>query len=385
MPFCRKASYLPIGLEIGFDAVRLVQLQCGGRGVRVEALAAEPLRVAAGSDVETRRAAAAAAVGRLLKCSTFSGRRVAVALPRELVHFRTLRLPPMPDEEIAWAVQADARDVFLFDTAKARIEFLDAGEVRQGGDPRREIIMMAAGAELVDQFIEQFHRAGATFDSIDVEPLAIYRAAAGAAGVSAVLEVGPARSHLVIGQGSQIRLIRVIEVGGLQFAEAIGRKLGMTTDEAWQMRRRLGNGETTGGARDSVRRAVADATRGLITMLAREVAACLRYHAVVFRGAGPAGLRLVGAEAGDSHLGAALQSALSITVQRVSLWRSFEIAPNAAGLAVGESGEWSAALGLALRRVAPSALAALRASGADRSAPAGESAPPAALAEAIHA
>lgn len=348
--FRRTPSCLPIGLDIGYDAVRMVQVQAAPSGLSIHAAACEPIVPSASGDVTQRLNCAAEAVGKILRRRIFRGSQCVIALPRELVHYRTLRLPPMPDDEIAWAVQADARDVFLFDTAKARIEYLDAGEVRQGGEARREIIMVAAGQEHVENLVERLHHAGARIASIDAEPLALHRVATSAVGISAVLEVGPARSQLIIGHGPQIRIVRTIEVGGCQFAEAISRKLGVDADEAARMRRALGSAESLVASREPVARAINDATRGLISALAKEVTSCLRYHAVVFRGMGPTSIRLLGSEAGDPHFCATLQNQVPIPLVQVSPWKSLVQASVAAPFAADDL-QWGVALGLALRRL----------------------------------
>lgn len=373
--FTRAPAY-SVGVDIGFDAVRMLQLAPapnGGGGLAVVAAVERPLSTKGGARMETRVAAAADALRQALRGRHVRGRRVVAALPRELVHVRPMRLPPMPDSELPWAVLADARDLFPFDTAKARLQFLDAGEVRQagmvgrsGGEVRREVLVVAAGEALVDEFVEPLHRAGAVVDSLDVEPCAVYRAAwraCAADEVCATIEVGAGRSQVVVGRGAQLRVIKMIEVGGRHFHEAVARKLNVSDDEAAHLRRRLAESAPAASGesprpRDPVRRAVSDATRALAESLAAEAALALRYHAVAFRGPGPQRIRLAGAEAADPQLRAALAAALPCPVEPAGLFCGITVPPELAPL-LGTGAAWAVALGLALRRVpAPAADAA---------------------------
>ena len=97
----------------------------------------------------------------MFKHGRFLGRRVVVALPRELLAVKNLRMPLIPQHELAAAVKFEARNIFPFDTDQAHIQILPAGEVRQGIDVRQEVIVLAARHEDVNAFVEQIHRCGA--------------------------------------------------------------------------------------------------------------------------------------------------------------------------------------------------------------------------------
>ena len=124
-------------------------------------------------------------------------------------------------DELPMAARIDARDLFRFDPDSADVQFVDAGEVRQGDDRRREVILVAAGKQYVDQFIRALDRAGAVVASLEIDPTAVWRAA-GRVGTllgnvdprAILLDIGAAQSRLVIGRGDAIRVIRTIDVGG---------------------------------------------------------------------------------------------------------------------------------------------------------------------------
>src|SRR5204863_6446280 len=211
--------------------------------------------------------------------------RVVAALPRSIVRVKQARVPAMSAPELRSAVELEAKAAFDLDPAQAKVQFLSAGQVRQGNDTLMEVIIVAARNRDVDQFLQQLHAAGAVVESLDFEPCAIYRSI-GAAGLNAVLDIGLTQSQMIIGRDDEINFLKSIEVGGRAINEAVARKLGISVEEARALRRRLS--ETAPRAdvakRDPVRQAVFDANRPLVEELGQRVSLCLRYHAVSFSG-----------------------------------------------------------------------------------------------------
>src|SRR4051794_20648644 len=170
-----RAQILPIGVDIGSDSVKMLQVEAVGTNLEVTAAAKMPLPAEAKTQPELRVALASDLIRRMLHEHPFKGRQIVAALPREIVQMKNLRLPQMPAAELPAVVRFEARNVFPFDTDQAKVHFLSAGEVRQGAEVRQEIILLAAKNEDVNNVVEQFHRAGTIIESLDIEACAVYR------------------------------------------------------------------------------------------------------------------------------------------------------------------------------------------------------------------
>lgn len=371
-----RSQVQPIGLDIGSDAVKMMQVEtirgggsAGAAGVlassqtlAVVAAARQPMPLASRENPASRLAAAMDLVRQMLKQGRFLGRRVVVSLPREMLAVKNLRMPLIPQHELAAAVKFEARNIFPFDTDQAHIQILPAGEVRQGIDVRQEVIVLAARHEDVNSFVEQVHRCGAIVESIDVEACALYRSQErfirrreDEQDVHVLVDIGWARSQVVIGRGRDISFLKQIEIGSHQMHEAVSRKLGVTVEEARALRRRLieqapGPAAVEVLKNDSVRQAVLDATRSIMEELGREIALCLRYYSVTFRGQRPARLRLLGGEAADPLLLGVLNAALGIPVEAGRPLFSVDTSRLAPSDRIGFMSEWATAFGLALKR-----------------------------------
>jgi type IV pilus assembly protein PilM len=384
-----RSQVQPIGLDLGADAVRMLQVEVvDGSAVSVVAAARravpEEVRTAAWPE---RVAACADLVRQMLRHDGFRGRRVVAALPREVLHVKNLRLPVMPPADLAAAVRFEAAAVLGLDPDAAFVQHLSAGEVRQGADVRQEVILLAALAAEIESFLEVLHRAGGVvIESLDAEPCALYRGVerfirrrVDEQDVHVVVDVGARRTQVVIGRGRDVSFYKPIEIGGNHLAEAVSAKLGIAIDEARALRRRLcaapagetdrtddaaeESGPTTAGVpdapvgppspaaqRDPVRQAVFDASRSLMEDLGREVSLCLRYHSVTFRGQRPGRVRLVGGESADPYLRAVLNGALPIPVEPGRPLLNVDARAMRPADRTGGMGEWALSLGLGLKR-----------------------------------
>lgn len=354
-----RAQVLPIGVDIGHDSIKMLQVEAVGTSLEVTAAARMPLPPEAKADPTRRLPCAADLIRQMLRLHPFRGRRIVAALPRDIVTAKNLRLPPIPASEVAAVVKFEARNVFPFDVEQARVHYLAAGEVRQGTELRQEVIVMAARNDDVNAVVEHLHRSGAILESLDTEPCALYRSVErfirrkeDENDVHVLVDVGARRSQVVIGRGHDISFIKPIDIGGFHFHEAVARKLGIPVDEAEALRRRLVEaGDTTDPAarRDPVRQAVFDATRAPMEELGREISLCLRYYSVTFRGQRPTRLRLVGGEACDPQLQGLLNGCLVIPVEVARPLYSVNISRMKPADRQGAMCEWALALGLSLR------------------------------------
>jgi type IV pilus assembly protein PilM len=347
-------------VDIGHDSVKMLQVEAVGDQLAVVAAAKAPLPPEVKTKPELRMPHACDLIRQMLRQHPFRGKSIVAALPRDFVHTKNLRLPQMPESELAAVVQFEARNVFPFDTDQARVHFLAAGEVRQGAEIRQEVVLLAAKNDDITNYLEQLHRTGAVLESLDIEPCALYRSVErfirrkeDETDVNVIVDVGVRRSQVVIGRGRDISFIKPIDIGGFHFHEAVSRKLGITIEEAEALRRRLvESGEPTDPAvrRDPVRQAVFDATRSPMEELGREISLCLRYYSVTFRGFRPTKLRLVGGEACDPQLQTLLNSALVIPVEVGKPLYSVNTSRMKPTDRRGSMCEWALALGLSLRQ-----------------------------------
>jgi type IV pilus assembly protein PilM len=364
-----RSKSLPIGLDLGHDSVRLMQLSvAGGAGVAIRAATRFGVEIApiapASGDPWPAIASKIAQAARAIKSAAFDGSRIVSALPRSIVHIRNLRVPAGAKSDLPAAVAFEARGVFPFDLGEATLRYLMAGEIRQGSDTRQEVIAFAARTADVDRFLELLHASGFEPVAFDIEPAALFRGCRGLGPANAegpdestaIIDIGLRRTLMVIGREGQMTFVKPVSIGGRTFNDAVSRKLGISRDEASSLRRRLANMGTSSNAisdveapsakHDPVRRAVFDATRSTVEELGRELSMCLRYHSVTFRGQRPMRLLVTGGESFDSLLHRRLAAIVGLSVEAA---RPIEPSPTMPATERAPYSDWAIALGLALK------------------------------------
>jgi len=344
----RRHNSGPIGIDVGAQRVRAVQLGERAGGWAVTAAGSEALPAGAGRDPAALRSA----VGKLLGAHPFTGKNVAVALPSQALQIKNLRLPRMPDEELFAAGEFEARERFQ-DLADAILRVVPAGLAGRAGDEQCEIIVLAARRDAVEAHLNLFTGMGLTVTALEPGPQAFFRPytrflerAADAEKANAFVDVGARGSCIMIARGSDLAFLKMCPVGGETFDRAVAEALNVPRDQAAGLRRRV---LAADGAADPQAEAVQAAVGPAVDQLGKEVGLCLRYYAVTFRGERPEQLTAGGSEMAYSGISERLAAATQLSVRVGDALRGvtadgvFTAEEMARGLP-----EWTVAIGLAL-------------------------------------
>jgi len=311
----------PIGLDLGSACIRMVQLQQRADGLAATAVASRPLPEQAAIGSDAYHQAVGQAVSDILAGGGFTGRRIVSCLPVAVMHYKNLRLPKMPMTDMAQAVYWDAQERLRSIGQKLATQFVDAGEVRQGDEVRHEIILMAAPEEFIDKHLKSLVKAGLQVDAIECAPPAITRAIhhdhnEDKSGLHCLsIDVGYSHTQIMITKADHVQFFKSIEVGCEHMDRAIAHQLHVTLAEAAELREQLcatpasAQPSQESNASEQAAQAMAGvaemrqqaqlAMRSTLNDLGREVALCLRYYGVTFRGVRPSKALLFG---GVSHL-----------------------------------------------------------------------------------
>lgn len=320
----RTWKHGPIGLDLGSTGVRMIQFTDADGEPIVQAAAHFEIPPGV-TDVRERSEMVERAVRDAISGRAFCGREVVTGLGQNDFQMKSIRLPKMPPDEIASAVEFEAQDRFEMAGKPAQVRFLTAGEVRHGNEIKEEVIVIAASEEAVTSKIHLLQSMGLRPTAVDVTPCAVARSfirflrrSEDAAAVNVFLDVGGRGSSIVITRGTDICFVKVLDVGGEQMNAAVAKALNLAPDQAAELRIRIMRESATGKPRepstipDEIRARAADAIRPLAERICRDIQLCLRYLAVTFRGQRPGTLTLVGGEAHEPELHRSFSSALDI-------------------------------------------------------------------------
>lgn len=360
----------PIGVDFGARSVRMLQLASHQGQLTVIAIAQReiPPGITLPADLDHFRSQA---VQDMLKTGGFRGRKVVTALSWDDLIIRNIRLPVMPEAELQEAIPLEAADRLGVDPAKTQIRLIVAGDIRQGNEVRQEIIVMAAAQSAIETQLNRLNALGLIPLAIDAAPCGLFRAFErflrrneDVNQVNTLVDMGHSSSRVVMARGSNITLIKTIPLGGQRFNELVSEKLGLSVDDAARLRIRLHeyhvalltgqdppvNEENDVG--EKMRLATLDAIRPALEQLGKEVALCLRYCSVTFRGPRPESVMVVGGESLNADMLHALSEHVNVPFQLGKPMRhiSIESEPDKAERRTGKP-EWATVLGLAMKSV----------------------------------
>lgn len=355
VPF--MSARTPIGIDVGDDAVRAIQLDARSNAIR--AMARLPLPDAdqrSGSDFSQK-------LRRALRKHGFHGTRCSLSAPRELIFLHPIRVPQMPASELKECLSWEASERFSLSRDDIEVDGIPSGARSSSpGDDRVEVILFAFDHVTAEPWLESIVQAG--YAPLSLEPgfcavarthSQLVRRERDRDQVQVVLDVAAGGSSLVYLRGDQIGFCRSFRIGGDDLDQAVGSRLSLDASSARSLRRdrRLA---ARGGRRidPSADQGAAEASMPILHDLVEEVALCVRHCAVAFSGSQPQRVVLSGRDACEPGLAQMIEARTGIpteTDDAQSNVQSIEEGLSTAGIRGDDPSAWTAAMGLALRPV----------------------------------
>jgi len=356
----------PIGLDIGHDSIKMLQLEGPKSQLRVRGAAKvrfpESHRSQDGGGYR-RYHFLVDSLEHMWKNGSFKGRDVIIGLPKQAYDVSYLCLPDKMPQTHPLLIQQAQEQLGLTEES-SRIEPFPSGQVREGNELLHQYVVFGMNDQSwLEQrmMLEDIH-----FHSIEADPIpcAFYRHLILSYSDDLYqnrtivgVDIGGSTSTVIILSARNLRWVRHIEIGGEDWTNPIVKKLQLSTDEALQLRMRslpdssdrLKDDRSKSG-RDQVDRVLQDIIREKVDELAQEIKLGLDYYGRRYQAQQPTEIQVFGGEAACPIVLGLLERTLKM---KVNIGRCFEGISLASGEIqhVSESpfSEWSTAIGLCLR------------------------------------
>ena len=347
IPLLALRSFGPIGIDVGSRSVKLLQFNAD----RTRVLDAARREIPPPDAEPARRAAGLAdAIVSAREQHNFRGREAVVCLSGQELFVQNIRIPKTPGEETERVLLQEASSRLPYPMAEAEVRFVEAGDVRQGDALKREVILLACKRSVLAQLLNTVCSTGLKLIAVDVEPLALlrcygwqFRRDEDRQQRAMFVHVGATSTVVVIAHGSEPLFVKYIDVGGQHMDEAVAAYLKMDLPAAASLRRH--NGDRRADQQDQeIVRGLLEGVRPILERLAGELALCVRYHSVTFRGQ-PLVRVVVGGGEASTPLVEHLAARLDLKCELGDPLRNFEMA-----IQTGRRGQWDIAVGMALRQ-----------------------------------
>ncbi len=373
----KNRSVRPIGLDIGHNSLKMLQL--AGNGAQMSVLAADKVRISPNVDESPAafRDDVVSAIKQMLARGRFHGRDVVSCLPNEKVKITSLRIGEKEFDEIEQVLRKETIQRFGLNPDVDATNYVMAGSVHQGDEIKNELILFAVDAQTIKDHISMVEECRLQLAAIDTVPCALFRGferwqrrEADKEHTVVFVDVGSRSTTVVFGRGSEISFVKQIPIGVHRFSEDVAEKLGIKVAEAERLREKVrterGSVASKSGRREpvdadvesrldvSTRQAVVDAISSVAEELAKEISLCLRYFTVTFRGKRVEQAVLSGGGAYESILVNVLRRQLTVEIEVAEPLKGFDLSTereniNLAGDRRSLLCEWAVAVGLGLK------------------------------------
>lgn len=233
-----------VGVDIGSDSVRGVEVKNPGRNPRIIRFAEVPLpqgSVRRGEVIEI--GTVATALRRLWANGRFGTKDVVLGMGGPRVLSRDLSVPRAPIAQIREALPFHVQDLLPVPINEAILDFYPVSEGMGESGPVVNGLLVAAIKEAVSANVAAVTKAGLTPVGVDLIPFALVRAltpAAGSRGLVAVLSIGANTTNVVLVQDGVPQFVRIIPAGGDDITRGLMARLQLSSGQAEAAKRELG-------------------------------------------------------------------------------------------------------------------------------------------------
>lgn len=253
------SSKSAIGVDIGSNTVKVVQLKRSGQNIELEKVGTADIYAGGErpADPGAQRRAKVDAVKRALNSAKISVKHSVSSVCGESIIVRYLQLPEMPEDELKKALQWEAEEYIPFRLDEVNIDSMVLGKSDPGSE-RVDVLLVSAKKDVVDDHLSVIRDAGLTPKVLDVDSFAFlncYEAnyANSASDCVALINIGAEITGICIYQNGVSRFSRDIPVGGNTITAAIRSHLRCSYTEAENLKLMHGASAPADASKDTTK------------------------------------------------------------------------------------------------------------------------------------
>ncbi len=233
-----------LGLDIGSSSIKLVQIkEHRGRYIlqKFGVKELEPEVIVDGTVMDEGRVVSA--IKELLTEHNVKLKQAAISISGHAVIVKKISLPPMPDEELDGQVKLSAEQYIPFDINEVNLDF-HVLPPNESADEQEEmsIVLVAAKKDKVNELTELVKAAGLIPIVMDVDAFAVENmygvtSPASQDDTTTLVNIGASVMNVNIVRGGVSLFTRDIPLGGNRYSEAVQREMGVSFEEAEQLKK----------------------------------------------------------------------------------------------------------------------------------------------------
>ncbi len=318
-----------IGLDIGSSSVKVINLRKTKRGYELLNFGIAPLPPQTIVDSSLMNSGAVVeAIRRLVQSQGIKTKECALSVSGHSVIIKKISLPQMTKAELENSIQWEAEQYIPFDIndVNVDVQILNPTSTEQG---QMDVLLVAAKKDLIYDFTAVASEAGLKSTIVDVDAFSVANAFEANYPIPpdqtiALVNVGASVTNIVVIANRVTAFTRDITIGGNQFTEEIQKQLGLSYEEAEDLK--LG-GDAGLDADSVIPQEVESVIQEVADSLSSEIRRSLEFYQATNQEGDIDKLYLCGGTSKLSTLRSILESRVSIPVELMDPFRNIKINP----------------------------------------------------------
>lgn len=248
MKFNLFEKKIPVfGLDISGSAIKMMQFAEGRSGMTIKGFIDAPLPKGIMQDDSLVDVSTLAyLIQHSLEKPTFGRidtKYVVASLPESKSFVRVIHIPQMSEAEIDNAIAYEAESYIPIPVDQV---YLDWQIVGQKGD-RLEVLIIACPKDHVDKYLGVLEKANLIPVALEVESQSLVRSLIDpkSTEITLIMDLDALRSNLIMVEGSTLQFTSSVPIAGNTFTETIASALGISSDKAEMVKKKIGIENTT--------------------------------------------------------------------------------------------------------------------------------------------
>jgi type IV pilus assembly protein PilM len=225
-----------VGLDIGSNSIKAVELQLSRGEVMVSHLGMEPLATDIVVDsMIVDSGSVASAISKIFAEHAFKAKQVATSVSGHSVIVKKISMQTMDEPELGEAVRNEAAQYIPFDMNDVNVDYQVLSESLDG--PTIDVLLVAVKKDKILNYTNALQLAGRQPAIVDIDAFALqncyqYNYSPGPNATAALLNIGASVMNINIVRGAIPLFTRDVSVGGNQYTDSLQKELDLTFEDA---------------------------------------------------------------------------------------------------------------------------------------------------------
>jgi len=344
-----------VGLDIGFDSIKLVEITRDKAGLELTNFIVEPCEIknvkSHGDDVLIETVKKLFTVNRIKPAS------LVVSISGQSVFTRFVKLPTLDKSKIDQIVQYEAQQQVPFPIDEVVWDYQLLGDWNDVGDmDEANIVLVASKKDLINNLVDCFNELKIDVEYIDISPFSICNCIrfneTTLEGLILLLDIGAKSTDMILIENENV-WVRSIPIGGFSITNAIAKEFKINFQEAEKIKREsavilCGDGPMVGETPE--RRRISRAISNSMSRLLAEISRSIGFYRTYSGGGGVHNILITGGSSEIENIEKYFLSKLKINVSKLNTIRNLDIEPVLESRVSPYKNILGTAVGLALRK-----------------------------------